>query len=277
MSTTSMDLPAVVESRPTGLSRAMRDGLAVTGRNLIALRRVPQLLVFSTIQPVIFVLMFRYVFGGAIRVPGGRYVDYLMPGIFVQTTVFGAMGAAIGLATDLKSGLLERFRSLPMARSAVLAGRTVADLARNVFVAALMAAVGFLVGFRIHTNAVAFLFGMGVVLLFGYAFSWIFATVGLAVGNPETAQAAAFPVMAPLVFASSAFVDPTKMPGWLQVWARNQPVSATANAVRALAGSLPKIPGALPQSTASYVFKAVAWCLGILIVFAPLAVRRYRK
>src|SRR2546426_11025643 len=154
MSTTSMDLPAVVESRPTGLSRAMRDGLAVTGRNLIASRRVPQLLVFSTIQPVIFVLMFRYVFGGAIKVPGFpySYVDYLMPGIFVQTVVFGSIATAIGLATDMKSGLMERFHALPMARSAVLAGRTTADLSRNVFVVILMMVVGFLVGWRVQTN-----------------------------------------------------------------------------------------------------------------------------
>jgi len=177
----------------------------------------------------------------------------------------------------MQSGLLERFRSLPMARSAVLVGRTGADLGRNIFVAALMAAVGFAVGFRIHTNFVEFVAAMGVVLLFGYAFSWIFATVGLAVGNPETAQAAAFPVMAPLVFASSAFVNTSSMPSWLQVWARNQPVSATANAVRALVGSQPVVPGTVPESTVSVVFKAVAWCVGILIVFAPIAVRKYRK
>src|SRR5438093_3072445 len=161
--------------------------------NLVGLSRSTQLLVFSTIQPVIFVLMFLYVFGGAIStgIPGIPYVDFLMPGIFVQTVVFGSMGTAIGLATDMQNGLLERFRSLPMARSAVLVGRTGADLSRNVFVAILMAIVGFAVGFRVHTNLLEFLGGMGVVLLFGYAFSWIFATVGLAVGNPETAQAAA--------------------------------------------------------------------------------------
>jgi len=260
------------------LGEAAQDAITIVQRNIIGLARTPQLLVFSTIQPVIFVLMFRYVFGGAINIPGGiPYVDFLMPGIFVQTVVFGSMGTAIGLATDMQTGLLERFRSLPMARSAVLVGRTGADLGRNIFVAVLMAVVGFAVGFRVHTNLVEFLAGMGVVLLFGYSFSWIFATVGLAVGNPETAQAAAFPVMAPLVFASSAFVDPRSMPGWLQVWARNQPVSMTANAVRALAGSLPRTPGVAGQSTASYVFKAVAWCVGILIVFAPIAVRRYRR
>jgi ABC-2 type transport system permease protein/oleandomycin transport system permease protein len=191
-----------------------------------------------------------------------------MPGIFVQTTVFGAIGAAVGLATDLKSGLLERFRSLPMARSAVLAGRTTADLARNVFVASLMAVVGFAVGFRVHTNALGFLAGMLLVLLFGYVLSWVFATVGLAVGDPETAQAAAFPVMAPLVFASSAFVPVSTMPGWLQPFAEHQPVSVTASAVRALMIGGP---------TTSYVLQSLAWCAGILLVFAPIAVRRYRR
>jgi ABC-2 type transport system permease protein len=249
-------------------STAVRDTLAVARRNLIGYRRVPQLLVFSTIQPVVFVLMFRYVFGGAIQVPGIPYVDFLMPGIFVQTVVFGSMAAAIGLATDLKLGLIERFRSLPMARSAVLAGRTLADLVRNVFVVALMVAVGFAVGFRVHTNVFAFMGAMLLILLFGYAFAWVFATVGLVVGDAETAQAASFPVMAPLVFASTAFVPLESMPGWLQAFAEHQPVSVTVDAVRALV---------LGGPTASHVLQALAWCIGILAVAAPLAVSRYRR
>jgi ABC transporter DrrB family efflux protein len=266
--TTTAAASARVRRARTPVS-AVRDALAVTERNLIAYRRVPQLLVFSTIQPVIFVLLFRYVFGGAVRsLPGVPYVDYLMPGIFVQTVVFGALATAIGLAADMKSGLLERFRSLPMARSAVLAGRTGADLARNVFVAVLMAVVGFAVGFRVHTNALAFLAGMLLVLAFGYALSWIFAAVGLWVGDPETAQAAAFPVMAPLVFASSAFVPVSSMPGWLQGFAAHQPVSVTASAVRALV---------LGGPTTSYVLQSLGWSVAILLVFAPLAVRRYRR
>jgi ABC-2 type transport system permease protein len=257
------------QERPAPV-RAIRDAVAVTWRNLIAYRRVPQLLVFSTIQPVIFVLMFRYVFGNAIEVPGPiPYVDFLMPGIFVQTVVFGAIATAIGLASDLKSGLMERFRSLPMARSAVLAGRTMADLARNVFVVFLMVAVGFAVGFRIHTDALGLLAGILLLLLFGYAMSWIFATVGLVVGDPETAQAAAFPVLAPLVFASSLFVPVAKMPEWLQPWAEHQPVSVTANAVRYLALG--------EQGTVADVWQSIAWCVGILLVFAPIAVRRYRR
>lgn len=266
--------PALISltAEPGGLGRlsgAVRDTLAVTWRNLIAYVRVPQLLIFSTIQPVVFVLLFRYVFGGAIKIPGNiPYVDYLMPGIFVQTVVFGALGAAVGLAADINTGIIERFRSLPMARSAVLAGRTSADLLRNVFVVILMGLVGLLVGFRIHTNILGALAAIALVVLFGYAFSWIFATVGLLVQDPETAQAAAFPVMAPLVFASTAFVPLRSMPGWLQPFAQHQPVSATVDAARALL---------LGGPTVTPVLKAVGWIAFILLVFAPLAVHRYRR
>jgi ABC transporter DrrB family efflux protein len=270
MSTATIIVPTV---RPRhGLQRvvgAAHDTYAVAVRNLIAYKRVPQLLVFSTIQPVLFVLLWRYVFGGAVRVPGPfPYVDFLMPGIFVQTVVFGSLAAAIGLAADLKSGLMERFRSLPMAGSAVLAGRTIADLVRNVFVVTLMVIVGYLVGFRIHNGVVPFLGGLLLVLLFGYSMAWIFAAVGLIVADPESAQAAAFPVLAPLVFASSAFVPLSSMPGWLQAFARNQPVSLTVEAVRVLV---------LGGPAASVVTKAVVWMAAIVAAFAPLAVWRYRR
>lgn len=247
---------------------AVSDTFAVMVRNLIAYRRVPQLLIFSTIQPVVFVLLFRYVFGGAISVPGVPYVDFLMPGIFVQTVTFGALNTSIGLAADLNQGLIERFRSLPMARSAVLAGRTLADLVRNVFVVALMFAVGFAVGWRVHTGVVPLIGAVLLVLLFGFALSWIFATVGLVVGDPETAQAAAFPVMAPLVFASNAFVPVASMPDWLQYWAEHQPLSAVVTAVRALTIGGP---------TTHDVVVAILWCVGILAVAAPIAVHRYRQ
>ncbi|MGH9197337.1 MAG: ABC transporter permease, partial [Acidimicrobiia bacterium] len=187
---------------------------------------------------------------------------------FVQTAVFGAIGTAIGMATDVKEGLLERFRSLPMSRAAVLAGRTTSDLARSIFVIILMVVVGFLVGFRNHTNWLAFVTGMSLVALFAYSLSWIFATLGLAVGDPETAQAAAFPIMAPLVFASSAFVPVNTMPGWLQWFAQHQPVSVTSSAARALV---------LGGETATYVWQSVAWSVGLVAVFAPLAVWRYRR
>lgn len=259
----------IPKGRPFG---ALRDSLAVARRNLTSIRRVPQLLVFTLIQPVIFVVLFRYVMGGAIRVPGVSYVNYLIPGIFIQTIVFGSLQTAIGMAADLKSGLLERFRSLPMARSAVLAGRTTSDLARNSFVVSLIAGVGFLVGFRVQTNAWRFVAGLLLVLLFSYVLSWVFATVGLAVGDPESAQAAAFPVVAPLVFASSAFVPVASMPDWLQGFATHQPVSVTASAVRAL--MIGPMGG---EDTSTLVLRSLAWCAGILIVMVPIAVRRYRK
>jgi ABC transporter DrrB family efflux protein len=254
--------------RPQRMPIVVSDTLAIAWRGLLTYRRVPQLLVFSTIQPVVFVLLFTYVFGGAINVPGVDYVDYLMPGIWVQTVVFGAIATAIGLATDVQSGLLERFRSLPMARSAVLTGRTLADLFRNVFVVILMASVGFLVGFTVHTNAAKLLLALLLVLLFGYSMSWVFATVGLVIGNPESAQAASFPVMAPLVFASSAFVPVASMPGWLQPFAEHQPVSVTASAARALTLGTP---------ATSYILQSLAWVAGIVLVFVPIAVRRYRR
>jgi ABC-2 type transport system permease protein/oleandomycin transport system permease protein len=217
---------------------------------------------------VIFVILFRYVFGGAIEVPGGSYVDFLMPGIFIQTVTFGAVNTAVGLGEDLHKGLIERFRSLPMARSAVLAGRTLADLARNVLVVAIMVAVGFLVGFRVHTNAVAFLAALGLVLFYSFAMSWVFALIGLSAPNAEAAQASSFPIMALLVFASSAFVPTETMPEWLQVYADHQPVSITVDAVRALV---------LGGPTATYVLQALAWAVAIIAVFAPLAITRYRR
>lgn len=244
-----------------------RDTVAIAGRGLLTYRRVPQLLVFSTIQPVVFVFMFRYVFGGAIRVPGVPYVDYLMPGIYAQTVVFGSLATGVGMATDLKSGLMERFRSLPMARSAVLGGRTLADLVRNVFVVCLITIVGFLVGFHIHAGVPRFLAALALLLLFGYTLSWVFAAVGMAVGDPETAQAAAFPILAPLVFASTAFVPAASMPSWLQVWANNQPVSVVIAAARDLVLGTP---------AGADTLRALIWLGAILAVAVPLSVWRYR-
>jgi ABC-2 type transport system permease protein/oleandomycin transport system permease protein len=251
-----------------GLRWAISDTLAMTGRNLTAARRVPQVLVFSFVQPIIFVLMFRYVFGGAISVPGVSYVDYLMPGIFVQTMTFGSINTAVGLAEDKGKGLLERLRSLPMSRSAVLGGRVLADSTRNVLIVLVMLAIGFLVGFRTHTNAAMVIAGIGVMVLFGFALSWLMALVGLSVTNGEAAQAAAFPLLAPLTFASNLFVDPSTMPGWLQPWAKHQPVSVTADAVRACM---------LGGPTATKVITSIAWSLGIALVLGPLAVRKYRR
>ncbi|MFN8037508.1 MAG: ABC transporter permease [Acidimicrobiia bacterium] len=258
----------VLSARPRGI--AVRDALTMTWRNLLNLVRTPQVVVFATIQPLIFVLMFRYVFGGAIRPTSDfkyPYVDYLMPGVFAQTVVFGAMTTGVGLAEDLKKGLIGRFRSLPMAPSAVLVGRTLADLVRNVFTITLMVGVGFLIGFRVHTNAWAFFAGVGLMLLFAYSLSWVFALVGLYTRDAEAAQAASFPIIAPLVFASAAFVPVAFMAGWLQPFARNQPVSQVISGVRALLAGGP---------TSGPVLHSLAWITGITLVFATLSIRKYR-
>lgn len=244
------------------------DIVGITYRNLLHMVRTPQLLVFSGIQPIMFVLLFRYVFGGAIHTPGVNYVDYLLPGIFIQTSLFGGASTAVGLSEDLKGGIIDRFRALPMSRSAVLAGRTIADLARNLLVVGLMLVVGFLVGFRFHGTAVHNLVGMGLVVAFGYAFSWIFATVGLMVKDPETAQIAGFLPIFPLVFASSAFVPVKTMPIWLRDFANVQPVSVTIDAVRALVTGAPVGP---------WLWQSGLWTLGILVIFIPWAVSRYRN
>jgi len=254
--------------RPVTARVAVADILGVTGRNLRRMMRTPRLLVFSSIQPVMFVLLFRYVFAGAIHAPHGSYVDYLMPGIFVQTALFGGASTAVGLATDLQGGIIDRFRSLPMARSAVLAGRTIADLARNVFVLCLMVGVGVLVGFRFHGSVGSDLGGLGLVLLFGYGFAWVFATIGLLVRDPETAQVAGFLPLFPLVFASSAFVPVQSMPGWLQAFANVQPVSVTVDAVRSLV-----IGGPIEH----WLWQSLVWTAGVLVVFVLLAVRQYRR
>jgi len=261
---------ALQRPQRSALGWAVADTKTIAWRNLVTLRRLPQLLVFATVQPVIFVLMFRYVFGGAIHVQNFPYVDYLMPGVFAQTVAFGAIQTGIGLAEDLHKGLIELFRSLPMARSAVLAGRTLADLVRNVFVVLLMLAIGYLVGFRIHTNLLGLIAGVALMLMFGFSLTWIFAIIGLSTSNAETAQAASFPILAPLVFASSAFVPVGSMPGWLQAFAKNQPVSIAIDGVRSL------VLGGQYANTGK-VLASLAWSIGIIAVFAPLAIRRYRK
>jgi len=247
---------------------ALTDAVAVAKRNIIGMIRRPQLLGFVTIQPVLFVLMFRYVFGGSIRIPGVSYTNYLMAGIFVTTVLFGAQNTAIGMAEDLHHGLLERFRSLVMARSAVLAGRVLADAVRNLFVIVLMLGVGYLVGFRLHTSLAALVAATGMLLLFGFAMSWVTALLGLAAKSAEAAAAAALPLTVLLTFPSSAFLLTGSLPGPLRAYADHQPLTATVNTVR---------PLLLGGPTASYAAAAVIWCLGIVAVFAPLSVLRYRR
>jgi ABC-2 type transport system permease protein/oleandomycin transport system permease protein len=243
------------------------DTVTVTKRNLLAYTRIPESLFFSTVQPIMFVLLFTYVFGGAIHVPGLSYVNYLMPGIFVQTVAFGAVTTSIALAEDLQKGIIERFRALPMSRSAVLTGRTSADLVRNIATVVIITAVGLAVGFRPTTGVLPYMAGILVILLFAYALSWGFATIGLSAPNSETAQVMSFPLLFPLIFASSAFVPVSSMPGWLQGFATHQPVSVTVDACRALM---------LGGPTAKWVIQSVAWAVGLLIVLIPLAVHRYR-
>jgi ABC transporter DrrB family efflux protein len=257
-----------VSSSPASLTWAVSDALAMTRRNLLRYVRLPNLLVFSTIQPVMFVLLFTYVFGGAVRIPSGSYKDFLLPGILVQTVIFGSTQTGVGLADDLSRGMIDRFRSLPMARSAVLAGRTLSDTVRNLFVVLLMIGVGLLIGFRFHAGFVAAVGAILLAVLFGLAFSWISAFIGMAVRDVESAQTAGFIWIFPLVFASAVFVPVATMPGWLQSFARINPVTNTAEAVRALCQGGP---------TAAHVFHALAWIAGILLVFVPLSVRRYRR
>jgi ABC transporter DrrB family efflux protein len=250
---------------------AATDAVVVTVRNLRHFVRQPELLIFSTIQPVMFVLLFVYVFGGAVSrslPPGVTYVDYLLPGIFVQSVTFRASQTAVGLSEDLQRGVIDRFRSMPMARSAVLLGRTVADLVRNVLIIGLMIIVGYLVGFRFHAGVANALGAVGLVASFGFALSWIFAFLALTVRGAEAAQSAGFVVVFPLVFASSVFVPVSSMPAWLQAFARASPITLTANAARSFS-----LTGGVPGSLGG----AAAWIAVILAVFIPLCVWRYRR
>lgn len=271
ITSSAVTAPAAVPLAESGskLRWAVADALTIAWRNLKGMSRTPEVIMFSTIQPIIFVLTFRYVFGASIQLPGGlSYVDFLMPGVFVQTVCFGAMNTGIGLSEDLHKGLIERFRSLPMSRSAVLAGRALSDLVRNVGVVLMMIGVGFLVGFRVHTGVLPFLGCIALLLLFSFAFSWIFALIGLGVPTAESAQAASFPILAILVFASSAFAPVDAMPGVLQAYNDVQPVSVVVKAMRALT---------IGGETTVPVLQAVAWIIALAAVFAPLAVRKYRQ
>jgi ABC-2 type transport system permease protein/oleandomycin transport system permease protein len=272
VTTLTPDLRAAPAPHGNRLRWAVADAATMTWRNLISYTRIPDAVFFSSVQPIMFVLLFRYVFGGAIHVPGTTYVNYLIAGIYVQTVMFGSVSTAVGLAEDLQKGLIERFRALPMARSAVLAGRTTADMVRNIGVLVLITGVGYLVGFRVQTSAWEFVLGLLLTLYFAYAISWGFAIIGLSTSNSETAQLAAFPVLFPLTFASSAFVPVSSMPGWLQAFAIHQPVSQTVDAARYL-----MLGGSSPLWSLSNVWQSLAWSTGFLVVLAPLAVLRYRR
>src|SRR6266850_253426 len=254
-----------------GAETSLTDSSVVTMRNLRHFWRQPDLLVFSTIQPIMFVVLFVYVFGGAVGLAlphGVSYVDYLLPGIFVQSVTFRASNTAVGLSEDLRRGVIDRFRSMPMARSAVMVGRTTADLVRNILIIGLMIGVGYLVGFSFHAGIPAALACVALVAAFGFALSWVFAFVSLVVRGAETAQTAGFVLLFPLVFASSVFVPVSTMPSWLQPIAEASPVTLTADAARTLA-----LTGGVPDSLGG----SLAWIVGIVALFVPLSVWRYRR
>lgn len=261
--------------RPRGIGAVIHDTRIIAWRNLVQLPRTPQLVLFTLIQPVMFVLLFNYVFGGAIGTslpPGVSYAQFLIPGIMVQTIVFGSSATSVGLADDLQKGIVDRFRSLPIARSAVLGGRISADTVRLSAVAVVLVIVGYLVGFRFEGGV-----GMGLLMIvtavaFGSSMCWIMANIGLGVRDAETAQTAGFVWLFPLTFVSSVFTPVATMPDWLQPIARNNPVTLVANLLRAFSLGTPNASG-----WSGMIIPVVAWIVGITAVAAPMAVRRYRK
>ncbi len=250
------------------MTAAVADSLVLAGRNLKRITRAPDLALAFTVQPVMFLLLFVYVFGGAIQTPGMSYIDFLLPGIIVQNIAFGGFVTAIGLNEDLSKGLIDRFRSLPMARAAVLAGRTFADVVTNLVGLTILVVVGVIIGFSFDAPALDVLAGLLLMVLFGYAFSWVFAWVGLTASSPEAAQSIGFIAIFPLTFASSAFVPTDSMPSWLQSFADVNPFTTTVDAMRHLWTGTP---------AGTDVWGAFLWAIGIIVVFAPLAVNRYRK
>jgi ABC-2 type transport system permease protein/oleandomycin transport system permease protein len=244
------------------------DTLIVAERNLTRVRRNPEVLTAFTIQPVMFLLLFVYVFGGAISTPGFAYKDFLLPGIMVQNIAFGGFVTALGLNEDLHKGLIDRFRSLPMARPAVLAGRTLSDIGTNALSIVVLTTTGLIIGFSFHASAVEIAGGVALLLLFGYAFSWVFALLGLLVSSPESANSFGFIVIFPLTFISSAFVPVASMPAGLRWFAEENPFTIVVNAMRSLWIGAP---------AGNSVWGAFVWALVILAVFAPLAVWRYRR
>lgn len=250
------------------MRRLVSDTMVIAERNLVRLPRSPDLLLAFTVQPIMFVLLFVYVFGGAISTPGYDYVDFLIPGIIVQNIAFGGFVTALGLNEDLHKGLIDRFRSLPMARAAVLAGRTSADVVTNALSVLVLLATGLIIGFSFDASIGEILAGLGILLLFGYAFSWVFALLGLLVSSPESANSLGFIAVFPLTFISSAFVPVESMPAALQWFAEINPFTIVVDCMRALWLGAP---------AGNAVWGAIAWSLAIIAVFAPLAVSRYRK
>jgi ABC transporter DrrB family efflux protein len=268
LTATPTSLVPAARPTPQAIWLSLRDTLGVTKRNLLRLVRTPQMLVIGAIQPAMLLVLFRYVLGGAIHVPGASYVNFVVPAVFLEAVLIGGMTTAISLAEDLKSGIIDRLRSLPMSRSAVLAGRTLADLSRSVLSLGIMVGLGVAVGFHFGNDAMPILAGLGLVMLFGYAFSWLYAVIGLATKDPETAQVAGILPFFVLMFASNAVVPLATMPGWLQPFARNQPLSVTISAVRAL------LEGG---AAAHWVWQSLAWSGAMFLTFFLLALALYRR
>jgi len=245
------------------------DTLTLAERALVRLPRNPDMLLAFTVQPIMFVLLFAFVFGGAIETPGyGDYIDFLIPGMIVQQIAFGGFATALGLAEDMTKGLIDRFRSLPTHRASVLAGRTLADIATNLLSIAVLLVTGLIIGFRFDASVPEILAGIGLLLLFGYAFSWVFALIGMSVSSPEAANGVGFTLIFPITFISAAFVPVESMPAGLEQVAEVNPVSVVVNAMRALWLGAP---------AGNNIWLAVVWCLVLIAVFAPLAVSRYRR
>lgn len=265
---TNASTEATFDELPTGPIWALRDSWTEATRHLRAVPRNPELVLFATIQPVMFVLLFNYVFGGSIKIPGVPYVQYLIPGVFAQTVVFGSSFTSVGLAKDLEEGFIDRLRTLPISQSAVLIGRTVSDLVRNAFTYIAMLGVAFLIGFRFEGGVINGIWATLLLLVFAYAFSWIQALIGLSVGSVEAANSAGFVWMFPMTFLSSAFVDTASMPRPLQIVAEANPFTKCTNAARALFNG---------QPAADDVIMALCWAAGLIVVFATLSIRKFSR
>jgi ABC-2 type transport system permease protein/oleandomycin transport system permease protein len=250
------------------MRRLINDTLVLAERNLMRLPRQPDLLIGFTIQPIMFVLLFAYVFGGAIVTPGFDYIDFLIPGIIVQNCAFGGFVTALGLSEDLNKGLIDRFRSLPTSRASVLAGRTTADIVTNLLGILILLATGVIIGFSFETGVVESVGGILLLLLFGFASSWIFAVIGMSVSSPEAANGIGFTLIFPITFISSAFVPVDSMPDALQWFAEINPVTIIVDAMRHLW---------LDTPAGNNVWGAVVWALALIAIFAPIAVSKYRK
>lgn len=282
MSALTQTSTAPVARSGGGIGQSVRDSLVIARRNLIRMTRIPEMVIFGLIQPIMFVVLFTYVFGGSIKVGGTispqAYREFLMAGIFAQTVTFATAGAGAGIADDMHKGLIDRFRSLPMTRGAVLTGRTLADLVQTALTLVVLAGVALIVGWRTHENIGKVLLGFLLLLLLGYAFSWIGALIGLTVRTPEAATSGGLIWLFPLTFISNAFVDANQMPTFLRYIAEWNPFSATVQACRVLFGNLPEgfvTPDAWPMQHP--IIASVVWSVVILVVFRTLAVRKYRS